>query len=163
MKDEALSPVGFLMESLPIAQPTDSIRKKIGTAVCRIVEITEAQQATRGEIVDWLRVQHEIDKPSMRLRAPVELDCDGFVAEVKKVRGKKRPLSAAALKNLREEHARSIEPARTLATEALKLEHEVSNLVNEAYDLTPEEVALLWQTAPPRMPIAEPQPAHASQ
>ena len=28
MKDEALSPVGFLMESLPIARPTDSIRTK---------------------------------------------------------------------------------------------------------------------------------------
>ena len=28
MKDEALSPVAFLMESLPIARPTDSIRSK---------------------------------------------------------------------------------------------------------------------------------------
>ena len=156
MKDEALSPVAFLMESLPIAQPTESIRKKIGTPVSRIVEIAEAQQTTRREIVDWLHVQHEIEKPSMKLRAPVKLDCDGFVAEVKKVRGKKRPLSAAALKNLREEHARSIEPARALAAEALKLEHEVSNLVNEAYGLTPEEVALMWQTAPPRMPITQP-------
>src|SRR5208283_5312325 len=28
MKDEALSPVGFLMESLPIARPSDAIRCK---------------------------------------------------------------------------------------------------------------------------------------
>ena len=49
-----------------------------------------------------------------------------------------------------------MEAARAFAAEALTLEHEVSNLVNEAYGLTPEEVALMWQTAPPRMPIAAP-------
>jgi hypothetical protein len=32
----------------------------------------------------------------------------------------------------------------------------VSDLVNEAYGLTPEEVALMWETAPPRMPLAAP-------
>jgi hypothetical protein len=156
MKDEALSPVAFLMESLPIAQPTDSVRKRTAKAVSRIVEIAEAQHTTRREIVDWLRVEYEIAKPSMRLQTPIELDCDSFVAEVKKVRGKKKPLSAAGLKNLRDEHARTIEPARALAAEALTLEHEVSNLVNEGYGLTPDEVALMWQTAPPRMPIARP-------
>ena len=66
-------------------------------------------------------------------------------------------MSAAALANLREEYARSIDPARALAAEALTLENEVSNLVNEAYGLTPEEVALMWETAPPRMPITAPQ------
>ena len=40
----------------------------------------------------------------------------------------------------------------------MTLENEVSNLVNEAYGLTPEEVALMWETAPPRMPITEPRP-----
>ena len=63
-------------------------------------------------------------------------------------------MSAAALADLREEYARSIEPARALAAEALALENEVSNLVNAAYGLTPEEIALMWETAPPRMPIA---------
>jgi flagellar biosynthesis regulator FlbT len=71
-----------------------------------------------------------------------------FVAEVKRFRGKKNPLSVAALKSLRNEHA------RTQATEALQLERQLSDVVNEAYGLTPDEVALLWQTAPPRMPLA---------
>lgn len=44
--------------------------------------------------------------------------------------------------------------ARTQAAEALQLERQLSDLVNEAYGLTPEEVALLWETAPPRMPFA---------
>ena len=37
--------------------------------------------------------------------------------------------------------------------EALKLERRLAELVNVAYGLTPEEVDLLWRTAPPRMPI----------
>ena len=65
-------------------------------------------------------------------------------------------LPAAGLANLRHEYTRSIEPARALAAEAMTLENEIGNLVNEAYGLMSEEVALMWQTAPPRMPIAEP-------
>jgi hypothetical protein len=52
-----------------------------------------------------------------------------------------------------DEHARTIEPARTQAAEALQLERQLSDFVNEAYGLTPDEVALLWETAPPRMPF----------
>jgi hypothetical protein len=46
--------------------------------------------------------------------------------------------------------------ARTLAADALKLECTLSDLVNQAYALTPAEIALMWQTAPPRMPIPRP-------
>jgi hypothetical protein len=51
----------------------------------------------------------------------------------------------------------TIEPARTLAAEALQLECRISDFVNQAYGLTPEEIDLMWKTAPPRMPIAGPQ------
>lgn len=112
--------------------------------------------AIRRTILDRRRVEHEIDKPTQRLQALLDLDSDAFVAEIKKVRGKQKPLSAAALKSLRDEHAASIEPARALAAESLALERELSDLVNAAYGLTPAEVALLWQTAPPRMPIPHP-------
>jgi hypothetical protein len=161
MKDEALSPVAFLMESLPIARPADPVRCKTEKAVDRLVKIAGKQQETRRAVLDWLRLQYEIDKPSLKLQAPIDLDSDGFVAEVAKVRGKKKSLTAAALKVLRDEHAQTIEPARKLAAEALKVEDAISCLVNEAYGLTPEEVALMWQTAPPRMPIRGPQSANA--
>ena len=48
-------------------------------------------------------------------------------------------------------------PARALGTEALTLERTLSDLVNQAYALTPAETALMWQTAPPRMPIPPPE------
>ena len=60
------------------------------------------------------------------------------------------------IRRLKEEHAASIVPMQAKAFEALTLETRLSDLVNEAYGLTSEEVALMWETAPPRMPIAPP-------
>jgi hypothetical protein len=71
-------------------------------------------------------------------------------------RGKSRDLTSPQLKKLRDEYARSIDPARVLADEARGLELQIHDLVNEAYGLTPDEVRLMWDTAPPRMPIARP-------
>jgi hypothetical protein len=142
-----------MMETLPIAQPTDAVRARAEVVAARLIEITDSQHETRRTIQDWLHVEHAIDKASLKLQAPTELDSDAFVAEVKRLRGKKNPLSAAVLKSLRDEHTRTIEPARTQVAEALYLERQLSDLVNEAYGLTPEEVALLWETAPPRMPF----------
>ncbi|NLY02502.1 MAG: class I SAM-dependent DNA methyltransferase, partial [Rhodopirellula sp.] len=155
LKDEALSPMGYVMESLPIARPSDTVRLKVEKAVTRVIEIAQGKHETRQVTLDWLQVEYEIAKPSLRLQSPIDLDSDGFVAEVKKARGKKKPLTAAGLKALREEYIRLIDPARRLAAEAIKLEHQISDLVNEAYGLTPAEVALLWQTAPPRMPLPD--------
>jgi type I restriction-modification system DNA methylase subunit len=152
-KDEALRFIKEFVQDFPIPTPMPGQIDVAAKNVGRLVEIMRTQQTTRRQILDWLRVEYEVEKSTLKLQSPFDLDCDCFVAEVKKVRGKKKPLSAAALANLREEYARSIDPARALAAEALTLENEVSNLVNEAYGLTPEEVALMWQTAPPRMPI----------
>lgn len=47
----------------------------------------------------------------------------------------------------------AIEPTRALAAETLKLECALSDLVEQAYGLTQEEIALMWKTAPRRKPI----------
>ena len=62
-------------------------------------------------------------------------------------------MSLAAHRSLKEEHTRTILPAQALAREALGLERKISDLVNEAYGLTPEQVALMRETAPPQMPM----------
>ncbi len=152
-KDEALRFIKDYVQSFPIPQPTDSRRTKVAPLVEALIHAVERSHATRQAFLDWLRVEHEIEKPSHKLQSPTGLDSDAFVAEVKKLRGRSRPLSAAALKSLRDEYTRTIEPARAKEAEALKLEHQLSDLVNEAYGLTPDEVALMWETAPPRMPF----------
>jgi hypothetical protein len=112
-----------------------------------------SQHETARTLLDWLTVEHAIEKPTQRLQGFVDLDSDGFLAEVKKIRGRKNPLSAAAVKSLRDEFAGTVEPAQALAREATDREHAVSDLVNAAYGLTPTDIDLLWATAPPRMPI----------
>jgi hypothetical protein len=104
-------------------------------------------------VFDWLRVEYAIAKPSNKLLAATDLDSDTWAGEVKRIRGKKLPLSAAGVHALRDEYTRTIAPARALAAETLKLERTLSDLVNQAYALTPAEIELMWQTAPPRMPI----------
>ena len=72
---------------------------------------------------------------------------------MKRIHGKKQPLTAAGVHALQDEYTRTIEPARAFAAETLKLERTLSDLVNQAYALTPAEIDLMWKTAPSRMPI----------
>jgi hypothetical protein len=60
---------------------------------------------------------------------------------------------------LRDEYTRTLEPTRAPAAETLTLERTLSDLVNQAYTQTPAEIELMWQTAPPRMPIPLPTPS----
>ncbi len=144
------------MEGLPIAQADDEVRTGIETAVQRSIAIALECEGGRSAVLDWLRVEYAIAKPTLKLQDLTALDADALIAEVKKVRGKKQPLSVAGVKGLKEEHARTVAPLRQLAAEARGLEWRVSELVNRAYGLTAAEEALLWQTAPPRMPISPP-------
>ena len=124
--------------------------------MCRLMQFTAEHQQTQQTVLDWLRVEYGLEKPGNKLQSLADLDSGAFVAEVKRVRGKSQPLTAVTLQALRDEHTRSIEPARTLAAEARQIEVRLSDLVNQACGLTPEEVALIWQTVPPRMPIPAP-------
>jgi hypothetical protein len=132
------------------------VRKHRRHFVRRLIELTGRQQQTQRTLLDWLRVEYGIEKPSNKLLALAELDSNTWVSEVKRIRGKKQPLSSAGLHALRDEYTRTIEPARALAAETLNLERTLSDLVNQAYALTPAEIDLLWKTAPPRMPIPPP-------
>jgi len=58
---------------------------------------------------------------------------------------------AAGLKVLRASYEEQTTLVREGGAEAAKLERRLSGLVNAAYGLTPEEINLLWATAPPRM------------
>jgi hypothetical protein len=157
MKDEALTPMGFKMESVPIARGDEEQVLLASRGVRRLVEITRQRQQAQGALLDWLRAEFDIEKPSQRLAAPADLDADAFVAEVRKARGRKRrPMSAAQVQALHREHAETIEPVRVEAAEAARLERALADLVHAAYGLTDADLDLMWRTAPPRMPLAAP-------
>ena len=52
------------------------------------------QQQTQRTLLDWLRVDYGIAKPSNKLLALADLDSNTWVSEVKRIRGKKQPLSS---------------------------------------------------------------------
>lgn len=63
------------------------------------------------------------------------------------------PTEVRLLKTTHEKYGGNV---RQLEAIINQLENNVSNLVNQAYGLTKDEIAWLWKTAPPRMPIAPP-------
>ncbi len=155
-KDEALRFIGEFVERLPIPRPSNEQRDATEKAVRQLIDITVEEQAGRRAMFDWLRLEFGIDKPSQKLQDVTRLDAGGLAAEVKKARGRSKPQSVAEVKRLKAEHAGSVVPLQTLSGEAGALEARVSDLVNAAYGLTPDEIKLMWDTAPPRMPLAAP-------
>ncbi len=155
-KDEALRYIKEFVNGFPIPKPSKKSHRTATQAVDRLIEISASNQSTTAGLLDWLKVECEIAEPNTKLQNPIALDSDAFIHEVKKVRGKSKGLTSPQLKTLRDEYARAIAPVRMLADEARGLELRIHDLVNEAYGLTPDEVLLMWDTSPPRMPIARP-------
>ena len=64
-----------------------------------------------------------------------------------------RKLGVGDLRRIREAYEEIVPEMQKRKAEILQHERRLSDLVNEAYGLTPEEVDLMWKTAPPRMPV----------
>ena len=153
--NDTLRMFGEQVKTLPIAPPTDSIRAEVELIVVRLIEITQATQKTQQLVLDWLRTEYDVQEPGARLEDFTALDLPTFVEEVRKHRAKTvGKLSPAALKGLQSGYSEQIAPIQQDKAEALALERKLSDLINAAYGLTPEETALLWATAPLRMPLS---------
>ncbi|MEB3231114.1 MAG: DNA methyltransferase [Leptolyngbyaceae bacterium] len=156
-KDEAIAMDIPYVEALPTAPPTEEIRAEVEPAVQRLIDITKANQGATRDVLDWLQLEHGIEKPGNKLSDFATLTFDDFHKEVKKRRPKAAGnLGPKDLKTLKEAYGDYAHPVQDRRAEGLKLEHRISNLVNQAYGLTPEEIDLMWKTAPPRMPFARP-------
>lgn len=129
------------VRTIPVPEPTQQVRDATIPSVSQLIEVTEGLHAMRHELLDWLGVEHIIEKPSQKLQSPTELDSDALVAEVKRVRGKKNPL-AASFKCLRDKCTRTIEPARVPAADVLRLERQLSDLASDPYGLTPASAVM---------------------
>ena len=155
-KDEALRFFASFMETFPIPRPTDEQRAEVERLVQRLIDLKRGRTDGIRTFLDWLRTEMGIGKPSQKLSNLVDLSADELIAEVKKLRPKGTKLSVAETSHLRAEYAKEVEPLRANAREADALERRVSDVVNAAYGLTPAEVRLMWETAPPRMPVGPP-------
>ncbi|MBE9231684.1 Eco57I restriction-modification methylase domain-containing protein, partial [Cuspidothrix issatschenkoi LEGE 03284] len=160
MLSDSISPMGFLFETLPIAQPTTEIRAEVEEIVTRLIEITKLNGQVYKDVLDWLQVEYKIEKLGNKLEDFAALEFAEFVEEVRKRMPKPKtakkasdPLSITAFKALRQAYSDYVPEIQTRKNETVKLEKRLSDLVNQVYQLTPEEIELMWKTAPPRMPI----------
>jgi hypothetical protein len=128
----------------------------VGPIVDSITSIVSDANEGRRLLCGWYRYSLQIETIPNPLRKPFTLDADQFISAIQKARGVRKPLTAAAISQIREEHARTVVPIARRLGEAMRYEQRLSDLVNEAYGLTPTEVRLMWRTAPPRMPILPP-------
>ncbi len=157
MKDEALNPAGFRMEVLPIAEPTSAIRAEIEERVAALLDLTTASRQQTQELLKWLRLEISLEKPGQQLEDFARLSGEAFVAEVRKRRPKGAPrLSPATITELIATHAHYAQPLQRRAAEIRDLERRLSDLVNQAYRLSDDDIEILWRTAPPRMPSVAP-------
>lgn len=156
LKDEALSPMGYLVEQIPVARPRDDTREQAERVVAGLTAIHAEAADARAALVHWCRAEHGIERPSRELADPFGLNVDAFVAALRVARGRRRPLSPAGVAAARRAWAETVAPIAASLREAQRHERRLADLVNDAYGLTPEEVALTWATAPPRMPVPPP-------
>jgi len=153
LKDEALSPVGYKVEAMPLPPVSASTRDRAAEIVEALVAYTHAADAATSKALGWLGHAYAVDKPGRILSDVTALDADAFIAALIDELPKRRKLSVNDIADLKREHAGTIEPARLARLDIFQLEQELSGLVNAAYGLTQDEVALMWRTAPPRMPF----------
>jgi hypothetical protein len=141
------------IEALPIPVPSDSTKAKCEEFCQRLRHVRSGLQGTSSMLSDWYLSELGIVMPGYLLLDPSALTSDEFVEEIRKARGARKPLSAAAVHAVREEHVRTVQPMQAALRETERLEWRLNSLVNEAYGLTPDEIRLMWATAPPRMPL----------
>ena len=104
-------------------------------------------------ILDQVRV----GKRKVQAHTIKVLDVMRLFQEIKKRRSKGAGnLGPKDLKTLTEAYGDYALPIQQRRRDGLVLEHRISELVNQAYGLTPEEIDLMWKTAPPRMPFSRP-------
>jgi hypothetical protein len=83
--------------------------------------------------------------PKASLQAPVTLYGDEFVGAVRGSLPRRRELTAADIAWLRAEYAQTMQPAREAQTRIASVDRRLSDLVNQAYGLTREDVELVWR------------------
>lgn len=136
-KDEALRLFNTFMDEFPIA-PDSGL--DVTEIVRKISERTESIDLAVRAINDWLRHEFGVDKPGRALAEPHRLNADGFAMAVRSSLPRSRKWSAAEIGRLKAEHAATLAPAAEAESAIVTIERRLSDLVNSAYGLTPQEV-----------------------
>jgi type I restriction-modification system DNA methylase subunit len=159
-KDEALRLIYSFIEDIPIVAVPEAGRELITASVEHLLERARQERSITTQVLEWLRIEFGIIDQGAKLVGLLTSTGDAFAAEVRKRRPRTADrLTPAAVSELLAAHREHAPTLRQIAAEKERLEARISDLVNEAYGLTVEEIDLMWRTAPPRMPGRGPERA----
>ena len=155
-KDEALAfDIPYVREfPIPILREAD--KEQFEQSALAVKEKTRLIEETDRSLSDWLDVEFPAVNGGGLLREASNLMSDTFVAAVRAALPKRQGLTPTQLRQLRDAFAETAEPARLARIQLQAHERRLAAMVERAYGLTDEEVALMWRTAPPRMPLPSP-------
>ncbi len=148
MINEAVNPAAFLMENFPVVSPSKAVRASIEERATTLIKSAKAFAQARAVFLQWVIHETGLAKVPASLETPWQLQPEGFLAELKKA-GLKRA-TPTALQHLTQTFEQESFKLRANRTEALRLERELDELILKVYKLTPDEIALLRRTTPPR-------------
>lgn len=152
--NETLRLKNIYTETIPIADPTSEIRAKTEEIVSQLIEISKNNQQIYKDVFDWLFIEYKIEKLGRKLEDFASLSSDEFVTEIKKRQSKgMKSININQFRQIREAYDQYVPTIQQNKNLILTLELGLNDLINQAYQLTPEEIELMWKTAPPRMPI----------
>ena len=155
-KDEALALDIPYVRNFPIPPLADDQRDRVAELVALAKQSQDAINRAESSLADWLQIEFSNVQVNTALRQASLLDSDGFIAAVRAALPRRQSLTPTQLRQLRDAFAETAEPARTARGELLAHERALAAMVERAYGLTEDEVALMWRTAPPRMPLPPP-------
>lgn len=141
------------METYPVAPLGETARSEVSELVERSSSLAERVQVADQNLAEWLKVEFDLRVPKPVLTSAPLLNGDQFLVAVRDAFPRKRKLSAAEVAELKREYGATADPTKRLRAELFAAERRLSDLVNQAYGLTSDEVELMWRTAPPRMPF----------
>ena len=153
-KDEALAMDIVALNEFPIPSLSKD-RDRFEGMVGEIIELTIAAQRLDQRATTWLRHEVGLTSPKQITTAQRATTPDDFISAVRHALPKSHKLSSNDMTRLAAEYAEAIVPLQTSRAAVFRMENALSNLVNGAYGLTPDEVQLMWRTAPPRMPTID--------
>jgi hypothetical protein len=152
-RDDVLRLTPAAVEALPVPDPEPALRAEIDASVERIVELTAERRTGVAELMAWLRDEYGVAAPDAGLLAFADLNATAFVDAVRRHRLRHaEPLAPRQVGMLRNAHAEYAPRLTAVQARAAGLERRLTQLVVRAYGLTPDEVELMWSTAPPRTP-----------
>ena len=126
-------------------------RSSIEKRTSCLIELTKSFAEKRASFLQWVTHETGIIKVPITLELPWQLRQEEFLAVLKKA-GLKHP-SPTTIQHLSKTFESESAWLRSNRADALRLERELDELILKVYTLTPDEIILLRQTAPPRSPL----------